>query len=131
MGIPSEILGKICAYNIEIGGVKVKASLVRRGDLLHEGLSELKSLVDSNMPLVGVDFKQVKDKNLKSPAWRASAVFSAIRELKSGIWLLWVLKDPSILKCGDLAKVASKIGFEMKEVDQRNEPADWEALVFS
>lgn len=42
-----------------------------------------------------------------------------------------VLKNPSLQKCGSLVELASKIGYDMEQVDQNWVQTDWGALVFS
>ncbi|KAL6580035.1 hypothetical protein OROMI_008059 [Orobanche minor] len=60
MDIPAKFRSKMGVYDIQINGDKIKATLVNQEHMIENVISELKSLVDSNSPVVGVDFKRSK-----------------------------------------------------------------------
>ncbi|KAL6509553.1 hypothetical protein OROGR_022863 [Orobanche gracilis] len=60
MDIPSKFRSRMGVYDIQINGDKIKSSLVNQEHMIENVISELKSLIDSNSPVVGVDFKRSK-----------------------------------------------------------------------
>ncbi|KAL6580039.1 hypothetical protein OROMI_008063 [Orobanche minor] len=58
MDIPAQFQSKIGVYNIQIDDVKIKATMITKVNMLDTCLCELKSLIDNNLPVVGVDVKQ-------------------------------------------------------------------------
>ncbi|KAL5853819.1 hypothetical protein ACOSQ3_008937 [Xanthoceras sorbifolium] len=67
--IPLHVLSKLGKYEVEIGGVKIKTSIVDDYSLVGSNISELRSLIQHPSSIVGVDVKfHIDDQNKKDQA---------------------------------------------------------------
>ncbi|KAL5786662.1 hypothetical protein ACOSQ2_009054 [Xanthoceras sorbifolium] len=67
--IPLHVLSKLGKYEVEIGGVKIKTSIVDDYSLVDSNISELRSLIQHPSSIVGVDVKfHIDDQNKKDQA---------------------------------------------------------------
>jgi len=57
MNIPQQFRSKIGVYHIQLDGVRIKANVVDPNFSLETAISEFKSHIETDLPVVGVDFK--------------------------------------------------------------------------